>query len=247
MQIQLDGGLNASYTFYMSQPPQDKNKAATTAPTENQPAKELPPFIQKLKKFAGLAVSLIQKIKNSQKLKSLLGSIQKLGVRGWLKVAASALLVVASFAAYKYIPHLKNIWKFPYLSSFAPVGEKILTADSDTELVKYTNDLLAPQHIVQLNKIVVNLLPSPRSTQNPMMAFDLYLRADSEEATVEIKNREKQFQDHLQRFSESLSYDQILTEEGKQTWKLKMRKELNSILNNGRIRDIYFKNLIIKP
>lgn len=245
MQIQLDGGLNDSYTFCMSQPPQDKNK--TTSPTDSQPAKELPPIVVKLKKVLALLISLIQKIKNSKTLKNFVSSIKKLGIKGWLKVAASLILLISTFAVYKYIPYLKNIWKFPYISSFEAIGKKILTADESSEVVRYANDLLAPQHIVQLNKIVVNLLPSPRSTQNPMMAFDLYLRADSEEATVEIKNREKQFQDHLQRFSESLSYDQIQTEEGKQTWKLKMRKELNSILNNGRIRDIYFKNLIIKP
>ncbi len=225
----------------------DDKKNEKPAPAPAQPAKELPPFVLKLKKHLATLLELIQKIKKSKKLNSGLAFIKKLGWMGWLKISSCILFFVLIFVVYKYTPHIKNLWRFPYMSTFQEVATSSREIPADEDIIRYANDLLAPQYMVQLNKIVVNLLPSARSTRNPMMAFDLYIRADSEEATVEIKTREKQFQDHLQRFSESLTYDQIQTEEGKQTWKLKMRKELNAILNNGRIRDIYFKNLIIKP
>lgn len=225
----------------------DNKKNEKPAQPDAQPAKPLPPFLLKLKKFALIVGEFLKKIKNSKTLNSGIAFIKKLGWMGWLKISSCILFVVLAAVAYKFVPHIKNIWKFPYLSSFHDVATNVREIPQDEDVIRYANDLLAPQYMVQINKVVVNLLPSARSTKNPMMAFDLYIRADSEEATVEIKTREKQFQDHLQRFTESLTYDQIQSEEGKQTWKLKMRKELNAILNNGKVRDIYFKNLIIKP
>ena len=80
-----------------------------------------------------------------------------------------------------------------------------------------------------------------------MVAFDLYVRTDTDAAAVEIKDREKQIQDHIQRFCEGLSYDQIQTEEGKLTWKNRIKRELNLVLNTGKVKEVFFKTLIIKP
>ncbi len=223
----------------------DKNKDQPTPP--EQDAEKAPSAIA-VKLLSGLKASagVAKKIAQNKTILDTKAKILAFGITGWMKVLGGIAIAALTVVIYKTAPHWNSLWQLPYLSSFEGVADKKFNISSDNEIIRYDNDLLSPQHVVLINKIVVNIRSTERSTDNPMVAFDLYVRTDTEQAAVEIKEREKQLQDHLQRFCESLHYDQIQTEEGKTLWKNRMRRELNLVLNTGRVKEVFFKTLLIK-
>lgn len=217
---------------------------STAAPKEPV---EPPPWLVKTKVILFNTIKTSKAILNSSFIQVPKKTITHFGLLGWMKVFTCIAIAGLTYTVYKTAPQWKELWSLPYLSSLEGIADHKFNYSSDSKIIRYDNDLLLPQYTVLINKIVVNIRPGKLSTKNPMIAFDLYVRTDNEEASIEIKKREKQFQDHIQRFCEGLNYDQIMTEEGKQTWKNRMKRELNLILNTGRVKDIFFKTLLIKP
>jgi len=100
---------------------------------------------------------------------------------------------------------------------------------------------------VHFEKIVVNIKPSRSSGPNPMVAFDLYIIASNEASAVEIKARQKEFSDLIQRVSEGFTYDEYTSVIGKKKIKIAIRKSINGALNGGSVQDINFKTFLTKP
>jgi flagellar basal body-associated protein FliL len=211
------------------------------------PAKivEPPKIVVKAKALLASVAQISKSIIQSPTIQNPKNLIRDFGLLGWMKVFTCVAVALLTYAVYKTAPQWKKLWGLPYQSSLETVADHKFTHGS--KIVQYSNDLLSPQHFVLVNKIVVNVKPGKLSNSNPMVAFDLYVRTDTEAAAVEIKDREKQIQDHLQRFCEGLPYDEIQSEEGKLTWKNRMKRELNLILNTGRVKEVFFKTLLIKP
>lgn len=205
-----------------------------------------PAIVTKILAAAKSSAKFVQKVSEAKVIQNTKSKILAFGLNGWMKVLGGIAIAGLTFIVYKTAPNWKSFWKIPYLSTFESVANKKFSYNTNDEVIRYDNDLLLPQHVVLINKIVVNIRSSKQSTDNPMVAFDLYVKTDNEEAAVEIKEREKQLQDHLQRFCESLQYDQIQTEEGKLLWKNRMRRELNLVLNTGKVKQVFFKTLLIK-
>ncbi|MES2769043.1 MAG: flagellar basal body-associated FliL family protein [Bdellovibrionota bacterium] len=224
-------------------------KKPTTPPPAAAPEApaEPPPWLVKAKAIIAATGKVSKAIIGSPIIQRPKNIIKNFGLMGWMKVFTCFAVALLTYTVYKTAPQWKKFWKIPYLSTFESVADQKFNYASDSKVIRYSNDLLLPQHVVLINKIVVNVKPGKLSTANPMIAFDLYVRTDTSEASVEIKEREKQIQDHLQRFCEGLNYDQLQTEDGKQTWKNRMKRELNLVLNNGKVKDIFFKTLLIKP
>lgn len=225
----------------------DPKKPPTAPAGAPQAPAEPPPWLVKLKAIIATLSKVIKSIIGSAFVLNTKKLIKNFGLLGWMKVFTVFAVAILTYTVYKTAPTWKRFWKLPYLSSLEGVADKKFNYASDTKVIRYSNDLLLPQHVVLINKIVVNVRPGKLSTANPMIAFDLYVRTDTNEAAVEIKDREKQIQDHLQRFCEDLNYDQIQSEEGKLTWKNRMKRELNLVLNNGKAKEVFFKTLLIKP
>jgi hypothetical protein len=222
-----------------------KPAAAPAAP--QQPPKPPPKWLLTIKKIISIIGVILKAIFKNPVVTGTINAIGKLGMLGWLKIFTCITLGLLSYTVYKTAPSWKRFWKLPFSATLLDVADRRETFGNDVDVIRYNNDLLAQQFVVQISKIVVNLVPGERSTRNPMVAFDLYVRTDTEEASVEIRKREKELQDHLQRFCEGLNYDQILNEEGKRVWKLKMKRELNLVLNTGQVKDVFFKTLLLKP
>jgi flagellar basal body-associated protein FliL len=224
------------------------------ADNKNEPIKKPTPqaqpqppskSVEKAKAIFNSSAKFFQTVTNSSAIQSPKNLIRDFGLMSWMKVFTCIAVGLLTYAVYKTAPQWEKLWGIPYLSSLEPLADQKYSYSSN--VVRYSNDLLAPQHFVLINKIVVNVKPGKLSTSNPMVAFDLYVRTDTEAAAVEIKDREKQIQDHLQRFCEGLPYDEIQSEEGKLTWKNRMKRELNLVLNTGRVKEVFFKTLLIKP
>ncbi len=224
----------------------DSQKPGTPNP-EGEAPKEPPKWLLKAKAILEGSKKVIDSAVKSGFVQNTKSRVTKFGLLGWMKILTVLVVAVLTYGVYKTAPRWKSLWRLPYGSSLEPVADKKFSYASDTPIIKYSNDLLAPQHFVLINKIVVNIRAGRASTSNPMVAFDLYVRTDTDAAAVEIRDREKQIQDHLQRFCEDLNYDQIQSEEGKNSWKNRMKRELNLVLTTGRVKEVFFKTLLIKP
>lgn len=101
------------------------------------------------------------------------------------------------------------------------------------------------EYYVLLKKIVVNLSKDEDSSKRPMGAFEVFIAADSQDTAIEIKDREEEFADAVQRTLESFKYSDARTKLGKVRMKSAMRDRLNEIINQGRIQNVYFNFFVI--
>ena len=99
---------------------------------------------------------------------------------------------------------------------------------------------------VLLEKIVVNLQRSRRH-RNPMGAFKFYVTVDSQETAVEVKDRETEVLDYVQRAVEEMSYEEVNGPGGRTQLKALVRGEINRLLNQGRVQDVFIEIMITKP
>jgi flagellar basal body-associated protein FliL len=100
---------------------------------------------------------------------------------------------------------------------------------------------------VLLNKVIVNLKPDQESTNNPMGTFEFYVAVDSQDTAVEVKDREREILDIIQRTIEDFTYTQVRSELGKNLVKSAIRDRLNQALNQGQVMRLYFNTVVITP
>ncbi len=135
----------------------------------------------------------------------------------------------------------------PYLTSFEDVSSMIHFFDKTETMEHFDSPLRHPEYIILYEKFVVNLKKKWRSTKKPMGAFELYVEGSSKETAIELKIREKEMLDLIQRELEGFTYEELATTTGKQKLKLVLRKQINLTLNKGWVKRFYFKSFIIKP
>ncbi|MCB0362097.1 MAG: flagellar basal body-associated FliL family protein, partial [Bdellovibrionales bacterium] len=103
-----------------------------------------------------------------------------------------------------------------------------------------------PHYTVLLNKIVLNLRRTS-GHPNPMATFMFYVRVDSTETAIEIKDRQVELLDYVQRALEEMSYEEVNGPGGRLSIKAKTRAEINRVLNQGRVLDVLIEMMITKP
>lgn len=134
---------------------------------------------------------------------------------------------------------------------FIPTLERIATEvyeyDPATESESFYDNLRSPTNILLIPKVVVNLRKSQSSGPNPMGAFEFYIEGMSQEAVIEIKDREVEIRDRIQRGLEEITFDQADSPEGKQYLCEKIKKEVNLLLTTGKIKRVWIKTVIVKP
>ena len=102
------------------------------------------------------------------------------------------------------------------------------------------------EFFVLLNKVIVNLKPDSQSGPNPMGIYEMYLGLDSQDTAVEVKDREQEILDIIQRTLEGFTYTEVSTKAGKEKMKLAIREQVNKVLNQGRVFHVYFNAFITK-
>jgi flagellar basal body-associated protein FliL len=95
--------------------------------------------------------------------------------------------------------------------------------------------------------MVVNIQPSESSGPNPMAAYEFSLEGNSTEVLIEIKDREVELRDLMYRTIEDFTFEQADSPEGKELLTEKLRKEVNMVLTQGKIRKVWIKTAIVKP
>ncbi len=187
--------------------------------------------------------------KTTKKIGKVVGALLSLSIFDKILILSTPVLLWVAITLLQQT--LKGGWMpatyEPYLESFNSVASKVYHIQPGETFEPFDSPLRHPEYIVLLDKIVVNLKRTRRSDMRPMGAFEFYIDGSSKETSIEIKNREREVLDIIQRDIEHFSYDELDTVEGKQKLKLMLRKKINEILNNGWVKRIYYKTIIIKP
>lgn len=119
--------------------------------------------------------------------------------------------------------------------------------DPQTETEPFYDNLRTSSNVLLIPKMVVNIKKSAQSGNNPMGAFEFYLEGMIPEAIVEIKDREIEIRDLMQRVTEGFSFDQLDTAQGKILLCERIQKEINPRLTTGKLKKVWLKTIILKP
>ena len=134
-----------------------------------------------------------------------------------------------------------------FVNSMEEWARHVSTYNNDSSFESFYDSSRVKQNIVALRRAVVNLKPSIGSGPNPMAFFEFFVEGNSTDVAVELKDREYEIIDVVQRLMEDMSFSELDATEGKQALMDNIRRELNSLLTKGKIRRVYIKQAIIKP
>lgn len=148
---------------------------------------------------------------------------------------------------------------------YAIVGAQFLPTFNDPEVVSidhhateeyefeprhgyeaFDSPLRNPEYVVLLRRVTVNLR-NTRWRKGAIGVMQFYLQASNQEVAVEIKNREPEVLDHVQRVIEAMTYEELTHPEGKAIIKSEIRKVVNRSLSKGRVKKVFLKKMILKP
>ncbi|MES2856771.1 MAG: flagellar basal body-associated FliL family protein [Bdellovibrionota bacterium] len=153
--------------------------------------------------------------------------------------AASVAVGIFTFKK-QLLPSFQN----EFMTSFARVADTEFTFEEGAGWENLNDPFLHPEHIVLIDRIIANL---KSRSGNPMTMLELFIETSSQEAAVELRDREAEARDVIGRTLNQMPYDEIVTVDGKNKVKVFLRKDLNSIMTKGRIRRVFFKSIILKP
>ncbi|MCC7402814.1 MAG: flagellar basal body-associated FliL family protein [Bdellovibrionales bacterium] len=188
----------------------------------------------KLKAAGAWVQGRIQYFLAKPKLEKALYAGAALFILGFLSLAAMNI-------AGRWLPALFD----DYVASMAEVADHSETYPPSE--VEGMNDVFPqPTFTVLMEKIVVNLKRSVVHP-NPMGAFQFYVSVDSQETAIEVKDREKEILDYVQRAVEELTYEEVNEPGGRTQIKSLVRAEINRVLNQGRVQDVFIEVMISKP
>lgn len=223
--------------------------------------KKLQGFKAKLKLKAALLIAWLKNL--------AIESVKKLGVwavekktqaaeakqkfRHWptkskllLQAAVLVFIGVFVFAYFAFVK--KSLFYKPelFMTSLEVMAENTYEIPADEPLETFYNSSKIPKSIFNLKKIVVNIRPSAGSGPNPMVAFEFSLEGNSSEVLLEIKDREGEILDQVQRTIEEYTFDDLDDMEGKRMITEKVRTTVNRVLTLGKIRKVYIQGIILK-
>lgn len=134
-----------------------------------------------------------------------------------------------------------------FLTNFENLSSETITFDFKKDMEPFFHNFRLSQNIFTTERLVVNLRPSPNSGPNPMAAVELFLSGTSSDVVVEIKDREAEMKDVILRTIEDFTFDDIVSQQGKQNLTEKISRALNSVLTKGKVKAVYYKSVIFKP
>jgi len=159
-----------------------------------------------------------------------------------IAVACGTLWVLTANLKGIWIPHLMD----PILTSLEHKADHVETYDPADGAESFYAAFPQEIHEFLFKKMKVNLR---RTSENPlpMGAFEVVVGVDSKDTAVELRDREVEFHDQLQRLFEEESVSELDSENGKKILKGRIKKELNGKLTQGWIKEVHFKTFVLKP
>jgi flagellar basal body-associated protein FliL len=167
----------------------------------------------------------------------------KLTVIGFLFFAVAVAAVLWVGLTRGLVPRSQPL----FMRSLAEIATGAWEYDPVTEKEAFYDSFRTAQNIFVIQRLVVNLKPSTQSGSNPMAMAEVFVEGVSPDVIVEIKDREIEFKDALLRTMEDFSYDELISEGGKRHLADRLGREADRLATQGRVRRVYFRNLVLKP
>lgn len=167
---------------------------------------------------------------------------QRLGVLTLTLVGIVGLWVLLNNLRGVWIPVLNE----PILASLADQAEWVETYDPKDGVESFYSAFPQERHEFLFRRMKVNLKAAADSP-NPMGAFEVIVLLDSKDTAIEIRDREVEFFDSLQRVFEEETFNDLESDLGKGKLKGRVKRELNQKLTQGWVKDVSFKTFILKP
>lgn len=168
---------------------------------------------------------------------------------GKLMVAATFLLAIGT-TVFIYLSVTRGVFRAEtslFVTSLEGVADEVNTVNPDDEKEPFYDNLRMGNHLFLVPKMVVNLKKSAKSSDTPMGAFEFYIEGTNQDVLIEIKDREVELRDLMYRTIEDFTFEQADSPEGKELMTEKLRKEVNMVLTQGKIRKVWLKTAIVKP
>jgi flagellar basal body-associated protein FliL len=184
-----------------------------------------------------------------EKLSKASSNYKYMPLKGKATVIGLFLLAIGT-AAFIYLSFTRGFFQGRndlFVTSLENVADQAYSIKADDAREPFYDNLRFGNHLLLIQKMVVNLKKSAKSTATPMGAFEFYVEGTNEDVLVEIKDREVELRDLMYRTLEDFSFDQADSSEGKEQIADKLRKELNLTLTQGKVRRVWFKTAIVKP
>lgn len=199
----------------------------------------------KPKEFAFYLITQLKAL--LQKIKDLINAL--LDLSRLQKITLLLLIAMGVGAVWLLKANLKGVWipalQEPIIQSLESVADAEFTFDPK-EVSQFYSAFPQERHEYLFDKIKINLRRTAGHA-NPMGAFELYVLLDSKDTAIEVRDREVEFFDLIQRTLEDESFESLEGEAGKNKLKSRLKRELNQKLTQGWVKDINFKTLILKP
>lgn len=182
-----------------------------------------------------------------ESIKSAIKGFKALPLSSKLLVFATLILGIVTVFVMRmvmrgnYLPTIE----MHYLQSFSDVADESFTFDAHEPIEDFRDPIFHPEHVMLIDKIIVNL-KRPSENTNPMGLFEFYIEVSTDEAAVELKDREVETRDLISRTIEQMTYEDLVTAEGKNKLKIILRKGLNDFVTKGRVRSVLFRNIVLK-
>lgn len=168
------------------------------------------------------------------------------------KLLSLSVLVLAAAAAFSmylsFKVHFLPQMGHEYLTGFADHANETFEYKDNESKETFDSANRHPEHMYEIEKIVVNLKGHANSDHLPMGLFEFYVELNSQEATVEFGDRKTEARHIIERVLEQLTYEELVSPQGKNKLKFIVRKELNDFLSKSHhVQQIYIKTLVLKP
>ena len=187
--------------------------------------------------------------KTGGKLKHALTEFGALSAK--LKIALFGLVFLFFGAIYVFYLTLNGkVWPTEtelFLTNLDAHAGQVYQVNKEEGFENFYDNIRATPNLLLIQKLVVNIKPSPNSGKNPMLACELFLDSISPDVIIEVKDRETFFRDLIQRTTEEFDYDTLSSVEGKKQYLKVLMKEINKQLTTGELRNIRIKTIVIKP
>ena len=159
------------------------------------------------------------------------------------------LLVASSFSVYmSFKGHFLPQMGREYLTGFSDHADESFEYTEDDSKESFDSEIRHPEHMYEVEKIIVNLKDPGNGEHIPMGLFEFYIEMNSQEATVEMSDRKTEAKHIIERVLEQLTYEELVSPLGKNKLKFIVRKELNDFLSKSHhVRQVYLKTFVLKP
>lgn len=165
---------------------------------------------------------------------------ERLGYLGIGFCGLGALIFMAMIFKSTWLPE----WEDPILTSYLEVGKDLGDFSNSEDFQPLFEAFPEVEFPVRLKKVVVNLRRSPGGGRLPMGIFEFFLGVDARDTAVEIRDREKELVDLVQRTLEEFTYNEVMSYPGKVLMKSKIKENINEVLNQGQVNQVYINRMI---